>query len=208
MNDFFDACATIALMPLLVTQAAGRQLAHAFHKPQSEADALASRVADVLQDVPVLPEPRKACDSDLYVGKSLSKSKVMTDTHTLLFGVISQDFNPLHFNDAVAVQSRFQGRITHGMHTASLFSGILAELTPWCAYLHQDVDFLAPVRPDEVITATGTIEEISDRGMVQVALTARTPDGTVVARGRAQVKKLKEMFESGAQSAPASVVSA
>src|SRR3990170_2061240 len=54
------------------------------------------------------------------------------------------------------------------MHT--LFLGLLAELTPWCVYLHQEMEFTAPVRSGDVITATGTIEEIDAKGNVRVAL--------------------------------------
>ena len=113
----------------------------------------------------------------------------------MCFGLLSLDFNPLHFNETLARRTRFAGRIAHGLHTASLFTGVLAELTPWCAYLHQDMDFTAPVRPGDVLTATGTIEEIDPKGIVQVALICRNQDNVVVVRGRALVKKLQEMSQ-------------
>ena len=88
---------------------------------------------------------RRPTASDLYVGKSLALTKSITDVDTLSFGFLSLDFNPLHFNDALAEQTRFQGRIAHGFHTASLFSGVLAELCPWCVYLRQEMEFTGPV---------------------------------------------------------------
>jgi 3-hydroxybutyryl-CoA dehydratase len=139
--------------------------------------------------------PLPAREAELFVGKSVTKQKTVSDIHTLWFGFLSLDFNPLHFNEAAARQSRFQGRIAHGLHTASLFTGVLAELTPWCAYLHQDIDFTAPVRPGDTLTASGTIEEISAKGVVQVGLVCRNQAGQIVVRGRALVKKLGEMFE-------------
>jgi 3-hydroxybutyryl-CoA dehydratase len=140
--------------------------------------------------------PLPARNTDLYVGKSVSKHKTVSDFHTVWFGLLSLDFNPLHFNEAIARRSRFHGRIAHGLHTASLFTGVLAELTPWCAYLRQDMDFTAPVRPGDALTATGTIEEIDPKGNVQVGLTICNQTGEVVVRGRAMVKQLREMFET------------
>ncbi len=133
-------------------------------------------------------------DPALFVGKAVTKTKTVTDAHTFAFGMLSLDFNPLHFNEALARRTRFAGRIAHGMHSASLFTGVLAELTPWCAYLHQDLDFTAPVRPGDVLTATGTIEEIDAKGAIQVRLVCQNQEKVTVIRGRAVVKKLREMF--------------
>jgi hypothetical protein len=45
-----------------------------------------------------------------------------------------------------------------------------------------------------VITATGTIQEIDPKGVVQVALVCRNQKQEVVVRGTAFVKKLREMY--------------
>ncbi|MBI4380092.1 MAG: hypothetical protein HY574_02695 [candidate division NC10 bacterium] len=75
-------------------------------------------------------ETRKPTHADLYVGKTLTLTKMMTDAGTFSFGFLSNDFNPLHFNEVLAQKTRFKGRIAHGFHTASLFSGVVAELCP------------------------------------------------------------------------------
>lgn len=140
----------------------------------------------------VIREPRH---SDLYAGKTLAHTKTMTDAGTLYFGFLSRDFNPLHFNDALAQKTRFKGRIAHGFHTASMFSGVLAELCPWCVYLQQEMEFTGPVRPGDKITATGTIEEIDDKGVLTVGLQCTNQRDEVVVRGRAILKKLKEVYQ-------------
>ncbi|MGH7370107.1 MAG: MaoC family dehydratase [Candidatus Methylomirabilaceae bacterium] len=152
-------------------------------------------------------EPKPA---DLYVGKTLAQTKVMTEAGTLSFGFLSGDFNPLHFNDAQARRSRFNGRIVHGFRTASLFSGVLAELCPWCVYLRQEMEFTAPVRAGDRITATGVIEAIDERGAVTVNLQCVNQRGEVVVKGQAVLKKLKEIYgQAGApQSSMASVARA
>lgn len=140
----------------------------------------------------VTREPRH---SDLYVGKTLAQTKTMTESGTLYFGFLSRDFNPLHFNEALAQKTRFKGRIVHGFHTASLFSGVLAELCPWCVYLQQEMEFTAPVRSGDQITAVGTIEEIDDKGVLTIGLQCTNQRDEVVVRGKAILKKLKEVYQ-------------
>jgi 3-hydroxybutyryl-CoA dehydratase len=140
----------------------------------------------------VTREPRH---SDLYVGKTLAQAKTMTEAGTLNFGFLSRDFNPLHFNEALAQKTRFQGRIVHGFHTAAMFSGVLAELCPWCVYLQQEMEFTAPVRSGDRITAVGVIEEIDDKGVLTIGLQCTNQRDEVVVRGKAILKKLKEVYQ-------------
>jgi 3-hydroxybutyryl-CoA dehydratase len=193
MNPVLDAFASMTLIPVLFSQAAFNQL---FQWQREHAEALTKLLASVTgQGVfgngAVTREPK---DADLFVGKTVSHTKTLTDMHTMFFGLLSLDFNPLHFNEELSRRSRFKGRIAHGFHTASMFSGVLAELTPWCVYLRQEMDFTGPVRPGDVITATGTIEDIDPKGVIQVALACRNQRNEVVVRGKAVMKKLKEIY--------------
>lgn len=193
MNPVLDMFTTLTLFPALYSQAA---LLRAFQWQREQVEALTKLMAsftgqEYLGNGAVHREPK---DADLFVGKSISHTKLFTDTHTLFFGLLSLDFNPLHFNEAMSRRTRFKGRIAHGFHTASMFSGVLAELTPWCVYLRQDMEFTAPVRPSDVITATGVIEEIDPKGVMQVGLSCTNQRNEVVVRGRAVVKKLKEIY--------------
>jgi 3-hydroxybutyryl-CoA dehydratase len=193
MNPVLDAFASMTLMPVLYSQAALNQF---FQWQREQAEALTKLLSSVtghgvFGNGTVKREPK---DKDLFVGKTVSHTKTVTDSHTLLFGLLSLDFNPLHFNEGLSRRTRFKGRIAHGFHTASMFSGVLAELCPWCVYLRQEMDFTAPVRPGAVITATGTIEDIDPKGVIQVALTCKNEENEVVVRGRAVVKKLKEVY--------------
>jgi 3-hydroxybutyryl-CoA dehydratase len=140
-------------------------------------------------------ETRTPTHADLFVGKTLTLTKTMTDAGTLSFGFLSNDFNPLHFNEALAQKTRFKGRIAHGFHTASLFSGVVAELCPWCVYLRQEMEFTAPVRAGDRITATGVIEELDERGVVTVGLQCTNRLDEVVVLGKAILKKLKEIYD-------------
>lgn len=135
--------------------------------------------------------------SDLFIGKSLTKTKTYTEEAVVEFAKISLDFNPLHFVEQTARLTRFGGRIIHGLLIAeSLFSGVLSELTPWCVYLRQETDFRLPVRIGDKIKATGTIIEIKENGIIKVALFAVNQNDDMVIRGTAIMKKLDEMYQS------------
>jgi 3-hydroxybutyryl-CoA dehydratase len=197
MNPFLDAFASMAMYPLLLSRATLEMLRIQREQAEAFQQLWESYTGGAWFRGGSLP----AQDTELFVGKSVSKTKTLSDVHTMCFGLLSLDFNPLHFNETLARRTRFEGRIAHGLHTASLFTGVLAELTPWCAYLHQDMDFKAPVRPGDVLTATGTIEEISPKGVVEVALVCRNQDNVEVVRGRALVKQLQEMRQPASTAA-------
>ncbi len=194
MNPFLTAFASMTLSPILFSHLALNQVVRL---QREHAEALTKLLISVsglaiFGNGTVKRHPK---DADLFVGKSVSHTKTLTDAHSMFFGLLSLDFNPLHFNEELARRTRFQGRIAHGFHTASLFSGVLAELTPWCVYFRQEMDFTAPVRPGDVITACGIIEEIDPKGMIHVALTCANQKHETVVRGKAIVKKLKEIYQ-------------
>ncbi|MEK6569125.1 MAG: enoyl-CoA hydratase, partial [candidate division NC10 bacterium] len=70
-----------------------------------------------------------------------------------------------------------------------------AELCPWCVYLRQEMEFTAPVRASDRITATGVIEELDERGVLTVGLRCTNQRDEVVVRGKAILKKLKEVYD-------------
>ncbi len=201
MKQVLDMFGAISLLPMMFSQAV---FAQAVQWQREQADAMSRLIASVTgqEFFGAGTVKRQPDEADLFVGKSVSHTKTLTDMHTLCFGLLSLDFNPLHFNEELARRTRFGGRIAHGFHTASMFSGVLAQLTPWCVYLSQEMDFIAPVRPGDVVTATGTIQDIDAKGVIQVLLTCTNQREQVVVRGRAVVKKLKEMYQP-APAAPA-----
>jgi 3-hydroxybutyryl-CoA dehydratase len=61
---------------------------------------------------------------DLKVGQSASVTKKITERDIELFGEVSGDMNPVHFDEAYAKTTMFKTRIAHGMLSASFFSTI------------------------------------------------------------------------------------
>ena len=127
---------------------------------------------------------------DLKVGMSASYAKTVTEADVVLFAGISGDTNPVHLNEEFAKETMFQGRIAHGMLSASFISTVLGTKLPGpgAIYLSQNLKFKAPVRPGDTVKATVTVKEIDlARGRVSLSTVCTVKD-TVVIEGDALVK--------------------
>ena len=99
---------------------------------------------------------------DLEEGMTASFGKTITDADILMFAGVSGDTNPVHLNEEFAIGTPFQGRIAHGMLTASLISTVLGTKLPGpgCVYLGQTLRFLAPVRAGDTVRADVTLKSL------------------------------------------------
>ena len=120
---------------------------------------------------------------DLSVGMTASYAKTITETDIVLFAGISGDVNPVHLNEEFATETMFEVRITHGMLTASFISTVLGTKLPGpgCIHLHQDLRFLAPVRPGDMVHSQITITDINaEKKRVYAPTVCRVGDTSVV----------------------------
>lgn len=110
---------------------------------------------------------------DLHVGQTARLAKTITEADILLYAAVSLDTNPLHVDEDAARQTRFGGRITHGMLSAGLISAVLGTRLPGpgTIYLRQTLDFRAPVRIGQTVTA---VVEITDLKPASKRVTLRT----------------------------------
>jgi Acyl dehydratase len=132
---------------------------------------------------------------ELAVGQSAEFTKTISDEDVMLFAKISGDFNPVHVDEAVAANSRFGGRIAHGMLTAGLISAAIAGKLPGpgSVYLSQTLRFTAPVRIGETVTATvQVIEIVAARRRVKLSTVCRNQKGETVVDGEALVMVSEE----------------
>ena len=99
---------------------------------------------------------------DIVVGQSANHSKAFSERDLLLFAEASHDDNPVHLNEEFARTTPFEGRVVHGMLTASLISTVLAKALPGpgCIYMTQTIKFCSPVRIGETVTATVTVKAV------------------------------------------------
>ncbi|MBE7163074.1 MAG: MaoC family dehydratase [Williamsia herbipolensis] len=105
----------------------------------------------------------------------------------------SGDFNPIHWNERVAVEVGLPNVIAHGMFTMATAARVV---TDWvgdpAAVVEYGVRFTRPVVvPDPegaTVSVSGTVRAIRDDGLVEVALTATSQGETVLAKARALVR--------------------
>jgi 3-hydroxybutyryl-CoA dehydratase len=99
---------------------------------------------------------------DLKVGMTACYARTVTEADVVLFAGISGDTNPVHLNEEFAKETLFQGRIAHGMLSASFISTVLGTKLPGpgCIYVSQNLKFRAPVRSGDTVSATATITDI------------------------------------------------
>ena len=137
------------------------------------------------------------CIEDMEMGMSRYLQKVVTDEDIQLFAQVSTDHNPVHLDDDYAQDTIFQGRIAHGMLTAGLISAVIGEQLPGhgTVYMSQNLKFLAPVRPGDLVRAEVTVTDI-ECSKRRVKLDCQcTVDGKKVLIGEAMVLAPSRKFD-------------
>ena len=126
---------------------------------------------------------------DLSVGMSATFAKTITEADIVLFASASGDNNAMHINEEFALTTQFNGRIAHGMLTASVISAAIAGRLPGpgTVYLGQNLRFKAPVRPGDTVHATVTVKELFLEKRRVALTTVCTVKGKVVIEGDALV---------------------
>ena len=114
------------------------------------------------------------CIEDIEIGMVRSLRKVVTDRDIALFAEISTDKNPIHLDENYAQNTIFGGRVAHDMLTAGLISAVIGEQLPGhgTVYLGQNLKFLAPVRPGDMVLAEVEVTDI-DHSRRRVTMNTR-----------------------------------
>ena len=100
---------------------------------------------------------------ELKIGDAAYQIKVITEKDIELFGEITGDYNPAHFDEEYAKKTMFKTRISHGMLIGSLFSKVLGMDLPGrgSIYITQTLRFRRPVYFGDEIKAEVTVKEIN-----------------------------------------------
>ncbi len=56
---------------------------------------------------------------EIKIGDYEVYERTLTEADVVMFGGVSGDLNPAHFNEKYAKETMFKGRIVHGMLTAT-----------------------------------------------------------------------------------------
>lgn len=128
-------------------------------------------------------------DTAPAVGDELPRVEVTSSLETSVrYAGASGDFNPLHYDPAVAADVSPTGEvIAHGMFSMGLAS---RAVTDWvgdpAAVRAVDVRFARPWPVGATATFGGSVSKVAD-GVATVRLDGTLDDGTVILRGTATV---------------------
>jgi acyl dehydratase len=124
----------------------------------------------------------------MKVGDVARRSRKVTARDIELFTEMTGDRNPLHYDEELAGKSRFGGIIVQGGVTTGLLNAVVAEDLPGpgSVFLNLNLDFHAPVRPGDEITAQVEVLEVrEDKPITKLAATITRHDGVKVVSGTA-----------------------
>lgn len=120
---------------------------------------------------------------DLKPGMSESFTKTVTERDVDLFGEVSGDMNPVHFDEAYARHTVFRGRIAHGMLSLSYLSTVLGMKMPGpgTIFMSASSRFKAPVRIGDTVVSTVTVRDVtSEKRRVVFDFVCKVGETTVV----------------------------
>lgn len=132
---------------------------------------------------------KEISSQEIKIGQTSRTSKQITPSDLTLYAAITGDFNPVHFDPVYAAKTRFKGPIAHGMIAAGVVSGLIGMKLPGpgTIYLKQTLNFLAPVKVNDVITACVEVVALLERNQVRLKTTCINQDGVNVLEGEALV---------------------
>jgi 3-hydroxybutyryl-CoA dehydratase len=133
--------------------------------------------------------------ADIQVGDQGSFSKTVSEEDVLRFAEITGDFNPVHVDAEFARNSLFKERIAHGFLTGALISTVFGTILPGpnTIYLNQELNFKAPVKIGDTITAECEVLQKNDaKKIMKFKTQVKNQEGTVVLDGQATVMKYEK----------------
>lgn len=132
---------------------------------------------------------------EIMVGEQASQVKIITEQDVELFGKVTNDYNPMHFDEMYAEKSIFKKRIVHGMLVGSLFSKIFGMDLPGegAIYVGQSLRFLRPVYFKDEITASVVVKEKDiKRNRLYFDCVAKNQMGEIVVTGEAELMPIRK----------------
>jgi len=131
---------------------------------------------------------------EISIGETAFQTKVIKERDVELFGEVTNDYNPAHFDGEYAAKTMFKKRIAHGMLVGSLFSKVFGMDLPGkgAIYVGQTLKFKRPVYFGDEITATVTVKDKNEeRNRVYFDCVATNQNGDVVIVGEAELMPVK-----------------
>jgi acyl dehydratase/putative sterol carrier protein len=153
----------------------------------------------ILEGVPTATPSMKEPAQQFVLGKSLDEIEIgekaegsmkVTDEHIEWYAKMSGDYNPLHMDDQYAATTMFGRRIAHGPVGGALVARVIGMQLPGLGTLafNMKVNFIAPVYPDDEITAVvEATEKVPEKNLLRLSFTVTNQNGLEVMNGYANV---------------------
>ena len=122
----------------------------------------------------------------LQVGTTESFTVEVTEEKMRLFYSLTGDCSPIHMDDTYAAARGHKGRVVYGMLGASMLSTLAGVYLPGetCLLHGVEVKFARPVYIGDVLTVSGTVQEINETfGVITIKATITNQNGVKVTRG-------------------------
>jgi len=125
---------------------------------------------------------------EIFIGQKTTRSITLTKDHVKKYAALSGDYNPLHFNESFAANTKFKKLVVQGGLTTGLLHALVAMDMPGpgTVFLSQNWKFTAPVFIGDTITAQAEIMSIHDsKPVTQLNIKIIRQDEEVVLEGEA-----------------------
>ena len=120
------------------------------------------------------------------VGQKTQRSRELTSRDIELFTEISDDRNPIHYDEKAAAATRFGGIVVQGGVTSAILNAVVAENLPGpgTVFLQVNWSFKTPVRPGDTITGEVEVTKVrADKPITELETRVVRADNTVVLDG-------------------------
>ncbi len=108
---------------------------------------------------------REKAVKGLLPGDSFTYTRRFTKKETMVFGDLTRDYNPVHYDTRWTDEKGFKDQICHGL----LIGGMICEFGGQVGWLATGMNFkfLGPVYFNDTITCTVTITQIQENGRAE-----------------------------------------
>ena len=126
---------------------------------------------------------------ELTPGQELPELKVTPDKYlTVRYAGASGDFNPIHVDEEFAKQVGLPGRILHGLWTMAQVARAQTEAGGGPQSLKRlSVQFRGMGVPEQEITVSGTVREVSGDGVATVDAVAEQAGKQIIRNAEAEI---------------------
>lgn len=131
---------------------------------------------------------------EIKKGDTAQFSKTVSEADIYLFAGVTGDLNPFHVDEEFASKTFFKGRIAHGMLLGGFISTVVGCHLPGpgSIYIKQELNFLAPTRIGDTVTAKAEVlEVVEEKNRVVLRTTCSNQEGTLLLDGEAVVSPRK-----------------